>query len=107
LKCALAEDGYQVQEAGSGKEAIEQLQQRKPDLLLLDLRMPDIDGWGVIRFLTRNPELHDIEVLVISGDSLTDRESSALQNQTSGFISKADFKVNEVLEKVANVLQVD
>ena len=107
LKFALSEEGYQISEARDGKQAIEQLNAVKPDLLLLDLNIPEIDGWGVIRYITQHAELQNVEVLVISGDPLNARESVAIRNTSSGFICKADFKVNTVLEAVAGLLEVN
>jgi CheY-like chemotaxis protein/nitrogen-specific signal transduction histidine kinase len=106
MKCALSEEGYQVFEAVNGKQAIEKLTTCKPDLLLLDLNIPEIDGWGVTRYITQNPEFKDVEVLVITGDTLSHEEAAALNAKAGGFISKADFKVDTVLEKVAGLLEV-
>ncbi|HUK81498.1 MAG TPA: ATP-binding protein [Verrucomicrobiae bacterium] len=107
LKCALSEEGYQISEAETGTQAIDLLTKRKPDVVLLDLHIPEIDGWGVLRLITQHPELKDVEVLVISGDMLDDKEAAAINARSSGFICKADFKVNAVLEKVANLLEVN
>ncbi len=106
LKLALSEEGYQISEASNGKEAIEKLNAVKPDLLLLDLNIPEIDGWGVTRYITQHPELENVEVLVISGDPLNASETAAIRNSADGFICKADFKVNTVLEAVAGLLEV-
>jgi CheY-like chemotaxis protein len=107
LTGAFAEEGYQVSEAVDGKQAIEKLTTNKPDLVVLDLNIPEIDGWGVTRHIMEHPELKDVEVLVISGDPLTPAETAALTASGSGFIYKADFKVNAVLETVAGLLEVN
>ena len=73
----------------------------------LDLHIPEIDGWGVMRYLMQHSELKDTEVLVISGDMLDDDEAAAVNSRSSGFICKADFKVNAVLERVADLLEVN
>jgi CheY-like chemotaxis protein len=57
--------GYCVQQAEGGAAAIERLKSNRPDLVLLDLRMPDIDGWGVLRFVRTMP--HPPRVVVVSG----------------------------------------
>ncbi|PYT07694.1 MAG: hypothetical protein DMF60_06560 [Acidobacteria bacterium] len=107
LKCALSEEGYQISEADTGKQAIDVLTKHKPDVVLLDLHIPEIDGWGVMRYLMQHSELKDTEVLVISGDMLDDDEAAAVNSRSSGFICKADFKVNAVLERVADLLEVN
>ena len=105
LKCALQGEGYHISEAADGKQAIEQLTTHPPDLLLLDLHLPEIDGREVVQFITQRPELKDMEVLVISGDMPNDPEAVAITAKASGFMTKADFKVSAVLEKVANLLE--
>jgi CheY-like chemotaxis protein/nitrogen-specific signal transduction histidine kinase len=107
LKCVLGEEGYQISEAVDGKDAIDKLNSIKPDLLLLDLHIPGVDGWEVIRYITQHAELKNVEVLVISGDMLDDNEAAAINAHASGFICKADFKVNAVLDKVADLLEVN
>ena len=107
LKCALAEEGYRLSEATTGKEAIAKLEADKPDLLLLDLSLPETDGWGVMKYIAQHPRFQKIHVLVISGTMLSDRESTEIQSREYPFISKGDFKVNRVLETVADLLEVN
>jgi len=107
LKCALGEEGYQISEAATGREAIAQIEKIKPDLLLLDLNLPELDGWGVIRHITQNVQLKDMEVLVISGVMLDKRESAAIETHQYAFINKENFKVTNVLKTVADLLEVE
>ena len=106
LKCALGEEGYQLSEAATGNEAIAKLQTTTPDLLLLDLQLPDTDGWEVMRYLTQQPRLKDMQVLIISGIMLDEGQSEEIQTHDYAFINKGEFKVNRVLEKVADLLEV-
>jgi signal transduction histidine kinase/CheY-like chemotaxis protein len=106
LKCALGEEGYQISEAATGTEAIAKLEQIQPDLLLLDLNLPELDGWGVIRHITQHPQFKDMEVLIISGLMLDEKESAAIQTHQYAFINKENFKVNHVLKQVADLLEV-
>ena len=106
LKCALGEEGYQLSEAATGKEAIAKLDAGTPDLLLLDLNLPDTDGWGVMRHITQRAQLNDMEVLVISGMALDDREIAKIQARDYAYINKGEFKVDRVLETVADLLEV-
>ena len=107
LKCALSEEGYQLSEAATGNEAIAKLQTATPDLLLLDLNLPDTDGWGVMRYITQQPRLKSMGVLIISGAMLHECQSLEIQKHDYAFISKGEFKIHQVLETVADLLEVN
>lgn len=106
LKCVLAEEGYRVSEAADGWEAVDKLNAIKPDLLILDLHMPELDGWDVMRYITRRPQFTDVEVLVISGEIIGTNEENAITANASGFMRKADFSVDTVVDTVADLLEV-
>ncbi len=57
---------YQVLRATHGEQALDMLRQRRPDVMLLDLMMPDMDGFQVLREKARDPSIRDIPVLVVS-----------------------------------------
>jgi len=61
-----AESGYRVLQAESGAEALALLRQRHPDLLLLDLLMPDMDGYSLLSTKREDPEIADIPVIAVS-----------------------------------------
>ncbi len=106
LQCALTEEGYQVDEAVNGQQAIDKMTANPPDLILLDLRMPDVDGWAVMRHISQEPKLGDVQVIVLSGIVLNAKERAALETQANGIIPKGEFRVATVLEKVADALEV-
>jgi GAF domain-containing protein/DNA-binding response OmpR family regulator len=79
---------YRVFTASSGAEGIAQVARRRPDLIILDLRMPDMDGFAVIRELRNNPETGMIPILVVTGEALTPAERDILSSLE--VISKSD-----------------
>ena len=66
IKEIVADAGYQVITATSGREAVERTQQEKPDLVFLDIVMDDLDGYGACREITRNDETRNIPVVFVS-----------------------------------------
>jgi len=64
---ALSEAGYRMVEARTGREAIDLMRTVAPDLMILDLRMPDLTGGAVLQSIQARPVLHRIPVLIISG----------------------------------------
>jgi CheY-like chemotaxis protein len=107
LKCILDGEGYQLHEAATGREAIAKLEADKPDLVLLDLNLPDTDGWGVMQYITQHPKFKDVEVLIISGLMLNERETAEIETREYEYIYKGEFKVDHVLERVADLLEVN
>jgi CheY-like chemotaxis protein len=69
LRIVLSEQGYEIEGAADGQEALECLEQREqPDLILLDLTMPRMDGWEFLEQRQRNPSLAGIPVVVLSAE---------------------------------------
>ena len=64
----LDHEGYSVTTAGTGQEALETLSQTRPDLVLLDLVLPGMDGYEVLRRIRQDPLLASLKVIVLSGD---------------------------------------
>jgi len=62
----LESEGYEIMPAYNGKDALDMLNDTKPDLILLDIMMPDIDGWDVYRSIRENNETKDIPVVMLT-----------------------------------------
>ncbi|MEM7798941.1 MAG: hybrid sensor histidine kinase/response regulator [Chloroflexota bacterium] len=99
LSSMLSENDYTVRAANSGGLALKTIQISKPDLILLDIRMPDIDGIEVCRQLKANPNYADIPIIFIS--ALKDINDKVLAFQVGGvdYITKP-FQIDEVLARV-------
>jgi len=78
-----------VAEASNGKEAIEQFRNHQPDVTLMDLQMPGVDGWGAIRELQRDARTATIPVIVLTGHELKDYlRYSAIAEGACGYLTK-------------------
>jgi two-component system response regulator MprA len=97
----LRECGYDVFEAEDGIKAMELIERSKPDIVLLDLRMPRADGFSVINDLKRMG--NDVPVLVISGVGQSNEKNMAAILGVNGFIKKP-FRLDEIDQMVKNVL---
>jgi CheY-like chemotaxis protein len=95
---------YQVLTADNGMEAIKILTQEKPDIILLDLMMPIMDGYKVLQVIKTDPKLSDIPVLVFSAKGQPEEVEKALNLGAVGYIVKATTKPNEVVEQIKKVL---
>src|SRR5580700_10763819 len=80
--------GYHVTEACDGLEALEMLEQTRPDILLLDLGMPKLDGFGVVRKIRDNPRLVDLPVLADTAYAMRGDRGQVLNAGCDGYLSK-------------------
>lgn len=96
---------YKIQQAKDGREALEFIQQQPPDLVLLDLMMPEIDGFQVLEKLRDEERTRNIPVIVVTGQSLTQEEMTRLNCGVASVLSKGMFTVAETLHHISEVLE--
>lgn len=96
---------FHVLTADNGMEAIKLLSQEKPDIILLDLMMPIMDGYKVLQVVKTDPKLARIPVLVFSAKGQPEEVEKALNLGAAGYIVKATTKPNEVIEKIRAVMR--
>ena len=84
----LAYAGYRVDEATNGQEALDKAGQIHPDLIVMDLSLPVMDGWEATRRLKANPQTKRIPVLALTGHALGDHEREATAAGCDGYVTK-------------------
>jgi len=95
---------FAVVTADNGMEAIKALSLSKPDIILLDLMMPIMDGYKVLQVVKTDQKFKDIPVLVFSAKGQSDEIEKALSLGAAGYIVKSVTKPNEVIEKLRAAL---
>ena len=93
----LSSAGYPVAQAANGEEALLKVAEEIPGIILLDLKMPGIDGWGVMERLRADPKSAAIPILVLSAYGF-EWEAELLGAQ--GYIPKADVQLDGIMERV-------
>jgi len=96
---------FTIFEASNGKEGLELVQREHPDLLILDLMMPGMDGFAVLDALRSNPDTAQIPVIVSTAKELTLEEKNRLQGQIQVLMQKGDFMSDEFLEEVKALIR--
>jgi threonine synthase len=96
---------FEIFEAINGVEAIELINKERPDLVILDLMMPEVDGFAVLDILRGKPETANIPVIVATAKELTVDEKSRLQGQIQSLMQKGDFLNDEFLEEVRSLIR--
>jgi len=105
VKVILESEGYRVEIASRGLKALEEVRKRKPDLILLDIRLPDILGYEVCRRLKGNIETEAIPIVMFSASLSGDTRSTALEAGADDFLLKP-FALEQILEAVKRNLEV-
>ena len=104
LKEELESGGYTVQGASDGVEGIEQAKSFKPELILLDLLMPKMDGMEMLQKLKADSSTRDVPVVILTNLSDYEKISEALSLGAMDYLVKANYKLEDLLEKVRTVL---
>jgi threonine synthase len=100
-----SQEGYEVMEAGSGQEAILLVHQRRPHIIILDLLMPEMDGFAVLEALKADEATRSIPIIVVTAKELTERDRQVLNNRIEALIQKGVLQREELLEDVASALR--
>ena len=100
----LEKTGYEVITAINGQEALDLIEKDKPDLILLDLRLPIIDGYEVCRHLKGDKELKKIPVILLTASAVRDVEKKAKELNAEAYITKP-FEPTELLKKIKKFLK--
>ena len=99
LELVLREKGYEVVTAGSGHDALTRAQLERPDLVLLDIMMPEMDGWEVLKLLRIDEETASIPVAMLSARTEARDRVQGLQEGAIDYICKP-FSLQELLAKI-------
>ena len=88
LRELLETRGYTVLEACDGQEALHMIDQAQPDILLLDIGMPVLDGFAVVRKIRENPHLAKLPVVAVTAYAMQDDREKILNSKFDGYLSK-------------------
>jgi threonine synthase len=100
-----SQGNFTIFEASNGREGLEMIQRELPDLIILDLMMPEMDGFAVLEALRSKPETATIPVIVATAKELTPSEKTRLGGQIQSLMQKGDFLNDEFLEEVKALIK--
>jgi signal transduction histidine kinase/DNA-binding response OmpR family regulator len=105
VRQGMEREGWQVTEAPDGRAGFEELRFGRPDAILLDLMMPEMDGFEFVAELRNRPEWHDIPVVVVTALDLTEEDHRRLNGEVERVIQKSGHSRDELLNEVSAVLE--
>jgi len=80
--------GHKTFKALSGKEAVDVVQRLMPDIILMDIQLPQVDGWTAIRMIRSNPQTKDIPIIALTAHAMDGDREKALKHGCNAYISK-------------------
>ncbi len=104
LQEELRQGGYTVEGAVDGEDGLNKIKAFKPDLVLLDLVMPKMDGMAVLKKLKESQETTDLPVVILTNLSDYERISEALSLGAKDYLVKANYSLSALMDKVKAVL---
>jgi DNA-binding response OmpR family regulator len=99
LQIILEKNGYQVIIAYDGSTGFAKVKEEKPDLVLLDIMLPDMDGYQVCELIKKDPALHKIPVMMLTAKAMGDDVEKALEKRADWYITKP-FEHKYLLKKI-------
>ncbi|MBT3602496.1 MAG: response regulator [Candidatus Latescibacteria bacterium] len=104
LRRMLEREGWSVIEAENGRVALEQMEQHKPEVILLDLMMPEMDGFTFVETLREQEMGQDVPVVVVTAKDLTKEEHKRLNGYVETILLKGDYSRESLLQEVRNLV---
>lgn len=100
-----ARKNYRVFQASDGLDGVKQAQERLPDLIITDLMMPNLDGFGVLERLKNDERTAGIPVIVVSAKDLTDQERARLKGNIEAIYQKGSLSPRTFVDQVVEVIE--
>ena len=104
VRRVLEQDQWEVSEAHNGRVALEQLASSCPDVIMLDLMMPEMDGFEFLVKMRQHPEWHEIPVLVVTAKDLSAEEHKRLSGDVDRVMQKNASELNDLLRELGRML---
>jgi len=95
----LTSAGYTLIEAAAGDEGVALAERERPDLILMDIQLPGLDGYEATRRIKANPDLAKIPIIVVTSYALSGDEAKAMAAGANGYVSKP-FSPRALLAKI-------
>jgi DNA-binding response OmpR family regulator len=101
----LTEEKFEVSSAKDGEDGVVKIESEKPDLILLDLILPGIDGFEVISRVRKNPNTESIPIVILSNLGEKNDVDRGIKLGANDYMIKAHFTPKEIVEKVRSILK--
>lgn len=104
LEAELSYASFRIMTATEGKDGLEKIKRFNPDLVVLDIILPDMDGFEVLKQIKEDPKTQDIPVIIVSNLEKKEAVEKGLKLGAKEYIIKTQYTLDEVLKKIKEAL---
>jgi len=97
--------GFEVYVSRDGESALQLIEKERPDLVLLDIVLPHIDGWEILRKIKNNEKLKDIKIIILSNLGQKHEVEKGLKLGATKYLIKAHYTPTQIVEEIKNILK--
>ncbi len=102
----LKEAGFEVLVSDKGEEVVSKVEEENPDLILLDIVLPEIDGWEILRRIKSEKKFKELKVIILSNLGQKEEVEKGMDLGAVSYLIKAHHTPSQVVEEVKKVLKV-
>jgi len=106
IETVLSSEGFEILEALSGVEGVDKAVNEKPDLIILDLIMPDMSGFDVVNRIRESTEAMEIPIIICSAKDISAEEREILNGKIQSVVRKGDVAKSELLSTIRKIEEV-
>jgi DNA-binding response OmpR family regulator len=100
----LKEAGFKPEVAKDGNTALKMIKEKKPDLLLLDIVLPHIDGWEILKALNKEGLVDHLKIVILSNLGQKSEVERGIKLGATKYLIKSDYTPSEVIEEIKKIL---
>lgn len=104
-KTKFKDEGFEVEVAQEGKQALAKIEEQNPDVLLLDLVLPHLDGFELLREIRNNEKMKDLKVIILSNLSQKGEVEKGLSMGATKYLIKAHYTPSEVVKEIKQIFK--
>ncbi len=100
----LKEAGFSIKVAINGEEAIRKIKEKKPDLVILDIVLPQMDGWAILREIKSEPKFKNLKVIILSNLGQKEEVEKGMDLGAIKYLIKAHYTPSQVVEEIKKII---
>lgn len=100
----LAEAGFFAEVVSNGEEVLAKVKEKKPELVILDIVLPQVDGWEILQQIKQDPELKNTKIVILSNLGQKEEVEKGIESGAEKYLIKAHFTPSQVVEEIKKII---